>query len=223
MKRFLLNALVALSALCLAAGAQAGSYDDMLVAIKEGDAGNVKEILDKGLDANIVDKAGNTLLMLAVRDSNDDIVALLIAHRANLNSLNANGDTALGLAALRGSLPMVKRLVEAGAQVDTPNWSPLMYAAFNGHADVVEYLLGRGASIDAQAKNGFTPLIAASRNGSQKTVALLLKRGAKPNLLTQTNETAMDWALKNNNTDAANMLRKVGGLSGKAMAVNPKQ
>ncbi|MDQ5905007.1 MAG: uncharacterized protein QG672_2601, partial [Pseudomonadota bacterium] len=57
--------------------AHAGIYEDMLVAIKTGSTPDVIAILNRGLDPNIVDREGYTLLMLAVRDGDADIVDVL--------------------------------------------------------------------------------------------------------------------------------------------------
>jgi ankyrin repeat protein len=208
-------------ALALSMPAHAGIYEDMLVAIKRGSAADVTAILKRGLDPDIVDREGNTLLMLAVRDGNEEILDVLLAARANPNARNASGDTALRLAAFRGSLPMVERLVKARALVNMPGWTPLIYAAFNGHVDVVAHLLDHGAEIDARADNGFTALIAAARGGHEETVVLLLKRGANPNARDDRGETAMDYALRGENTKIFERLRAAGGLSGKAIQAPP--
>lgn len=217
MKKLFAAALVSL-AVSLPLPAQAGIYEDMLVAIKSGNTPDVVAILQRGLDANIVDREGYTLLMLAVRDGNEDIVDVLLAAKANPNARNAHGDTALRLAAFRGSLPMVERLVKARALVNMPGWTPLIYAAYNGHSEVAAYLLDRGAEIDAHADNGFTALIAAARGGHEEAVNLLLKRGANPNIKSDKGETAMDFALRGDNTRIFERLRAAGGLSGQAIA-----
>ena len=100
--------------------AHAGIYEDMLVAIKTGSAPDVIALLNRGLDPNIVDREGYTLLMLAVRDGDADIVDVLLAAKANPNARNGHGDTALRLAAFRGSLPMVEKLVKARALINMP-------------------------------------------------------------------------------------------------------
>ncbi len=203
--------------------AHAGTYDDMLVAIKTGSAPDVQAILGRGLDANTVDREGYTLLMLAIRDGNADIVDVLLAAKANPNARNIHGDTALRLAAFKGDLAMVQKLVKARAFVNMPGWSPLMYAAFNGHTPVVEYLLENGAEVDAQAENGFTALIAAARSGHEDVVVSLLKRKANPNLVSDKGESAMDFALAMDNTRIYDRLRAAGGLSGQAIVPEEKK
>ncbi len=46
-----------------------------------------------------------------------------------------------------------------------------------------------------------------------------LKNGADPTVTDEYGETAVDWALKGKNTDIADMIRAVGGRSGKAVVL----
>ena len=120
---------------------------------------------------------------------------------------NANGDTALRLAAFRGSLPMVEKLVGPCAARHA-RLDPLIYAAFNGHAPVVTYLLDHGAKVDAQADNGFTALIGRGAGGHEAVVKELLKQGANPNLKSDAGDTAIDFALRANNDKIFELLRR---------------
>lgn len=64
------------------------------------------------------------------------------------------GWTPLHCAALKGSEPCMRALLEAGATVDAINrWgdTPLMVAARNGRADCVRLLLGSGSDRDAES------------------------------------------------------------------------
>ncbi|MBV5323681.1 ankyrin repeat domain-containing protein, partial [bacterium] len=97
------------------------------------------------MDINTVDRSGDTLLIQAVRLDMPELINYLIQRRARLNSRNRNGETALSIAAFVGKLPYVQKIVEAGAEVNFYGWPPLSYAAFNGHLEIVEYLLKRGA------------------------------------------------------------------------------
>jgi uncharacterized protein len=211
--------IAALLFLLLPAFASAGVYEDMLTALRSGDTGAATALLDRGVDVNTVDIEGNTLLMLAVRENNPELLEQLILRRARLNTRNRNGDTALRMAAFVGKLPFVQRLVEAGAEVNMYGWSPLSYAAFNGHAAIVEYLLKRGAEINATTENGSTALLLAARNGHFDAAEVLLKHQADPNIANEHGETALDLAESTHNTDIAERLRRAGGRSGKSLLI----
>lgn len=199
--------------------ASAGVYEDMLTALKSDDTGAAIALLNRGVDVNTVDISGNTLLMLAVRENNEQLLEQLILRRARLNVRNRDGDTALRMAAFGGKLAFVQRLVEAGAEVNMYGWSPLSYAAFNGHAVIVEYLLKRGAEINATTENGFTALLIAARNGHLSVVDVLLKQKADPNIASENGETALDWAERTDNSTIAQRLRDAGGHSGKTVTI----
>ncbi|HMW55496.1 MAG TPA: ankyrin repeat domain-containing protein [Accumulibacter sp.] len=208
-----------LFALLLPSLAAAGVYEDMEEALISGDTPWAIQLINRGMDVNSVDALGNTLLMQTVQRSNMDFFDYLLKRRARINSRNRNGETALSLAAYKGKLPFVKRLVEAGADVNLYGWPPLIYASFNGHAAVVDYLLKKGAEVNATTANGSTALLFAARFGHLEVVELLLQNNADPNIANERGATAIDWALKTENTDIADLLRKAGGHPGNPEAI----
>lgn len=209
---------VLLFALLLPVLASAGAYEDMEEAMISSNTSWAIQLINRGMDVNSVDATGNTLLMQSVQRDNMDFFDYLLKRRARLNTRNRNGETALSLAAYQGKLPFVQRLVEAGADVNLYGWPPLIYAAFNGHAAVVDYLLKKGAEINATTANGSTALLFAARFGHIEVVEVLLQNKADPNIANERGATAIDWALKTDNTDIADLLRKAGGRAGEPAA-----
>jgi ankyrin repeat protein len=57
----------------------------------------------------------------------------------------------------------------------------LIEAAWNGFAEIVKYLLERGADLNIADKSGFTPLMRAVEGGHQSIAALLIEKGADVN------------------------------------------
>ena len=99
--------------------------------------------------------------------------------------LNDGHHTALMLAAMNGHAPVVKLLLENGAQVDQvcyrSDTTALMLAAGYGHAQVVELLLEAGVAKDVhelECGARYTALMQASGNGHAQVVQLLLEAGA---------------------------------------------
>lgn len=199
--------------------ALAGSYEDMEGALIRKDSATAIDLIKRGMDVNTVDRTGNTLLIQAMRQEIPELIDFLMQRRARLNLRNRNGETALGIAAYLGSLEYVKRFVEAGAEINFFGWPPLSYAAFNGHTAIVDYLLKRGAEIDATTQNGSTALFFAARFGHVEAVKLLLKNDADPMIANENGETAVDWAVKSKQTDIENLLRAAGGRSGKSVLI----
>jgi ankyrin repeat protein len=172
----------------------AGAYDDMLNAVKTKDIGKVNNLLQRGMDVNTTDPAGNSLLMLAAQNGDSQILELLLNNKANVLSINKYGDSALMLASLNGHLQSAIALVAAGAEIDPEGWTPLIYAAFEGHTELVRFLLTLDIDIDAQSENGMTALMAAIRNGHLDVVKVLLEQDPDINLVNQNNLTALGIA-----------------------------
>src|SRR5512147_9448 len=139
------------------AGAQ--SYDDLLKAVRDGDRRAVETLLNRGMDPNTADADGLTLLMLAAREGQVGVATLLVERKANVRLRSPHGDSALMMAALAGRMPIVELLVTHGAEVSHSGWAPLHYAAFDGHGEVIRYLLKHDADVDAVAPNGYTALM----------------------------------------------------------------
>ena len=188
--------------------ANAGAYDDMLVAIKNDDTAKVLALLERGMDANTADQNGTTLVMYAARSGNVKLLEQLLSHHANILKNNNYGDTAISLSALEGHLDCVLLLAKSGADLNPSNtWTPLNYAAFNGHLEVATYLIEHGAIIDAPAPNGMTPLMLAARNGHLAVVQMLLDKHANASLKTPDGKAAEDIANNANQTQIASLLK----------------
>eukprot|EP01121_Diplochlamys_sp_Union-15-3_P016054 TRINITY_DN5398_c0_g1_i1.p1 TRINITY_DN5398_c0_g1~~TRINITY_DN5398_c0_g1_i1.p1 ORF type:complete len:130 (-),score=38.62 TRINITY_DN5398_c0_g1_i1:122-511(-) len=99
-----------------------------------------------------------------------------------------------------GDLKSVQSYIEKeGFKVNEPDSSvqkrhPLHYAADMGQADIIKYLLSKGAKIDAKDAFGITPLLAAVYEGHSSAVAILLEKGANRNAKGPDGKTALEAA-----------------------------
>jgi ankyrin repeat protein len=157
----------------------AGAYDDFFQAVLRDDDQAVARLLARGFDVNSRDPKGQTAMHLAMRDSSPRVAEVLWKSPSlDLNALNADDETAMMMAALRGQTAWVRRFLDRGAKVHKAGWSPIHYAATGPAAETVALLLDRGAPIDAESPNRTTPLMMAARYGTEASVNLLLARGA---------------------------------------------
>lgn len=91
------------------------SYRAAQTLIKRGDEPALTAALDTGLDPNLTNQNGWTLLMLAAVEGHVAIGRLLLEKGADINASNNKQDTALTLATHRGHALFANLLNEASA------------------------------------------------------------------------------------------------------------
>merc|ERR1711988_1347580 len=110
------------------------------------------------------------------------------------------------IAAAAGHLGIVKYLARAGASLVVPNfagWTPLHRACFNGHVDVLTFLLDRDQtsdsavypSLDVTNHYGSTPLHVAIPNGNKEVVEVLIDAGAPLEARNASGDTPLHFAV----------------------------
>src|SRR5947208_4949588 len=138
-----------------------------------------------GANVNAANRYGVTPLSLACANGNGAMVERLLKAGADPNTALPGGETPLMTAARVGELASVKALLSRGASVhskdDRHGQTALMWAAAEGHAEVVQELINAGADFRIRLTSGFTPLLFAVREGRIGVVRLLLKAGADVN------------------------------------------
>ncbi len=148
-------------------------------AVQSGNASKVEALLaaDASL-ASAKNEKGQSAVLLAVYTGRKEIRDLLLARGVALE---------LHEAAAAGQLARVRQIVDknpALAKSFSPDGFPVFaLPAVFGHLEVAEYLLGKGADVNAAANNGtgYNALTGAVASGHTAIVAWLLANGADPN------------------------------------------
>jgi ankyrin repeat protein len=185
----------------------AGSYDDFFRAVKQDRPAVINELLRRGFDPNTPNPDGQPGLLLALQEPSLGVIdELLSSPQTRAEVRNPADENALMLAALKGLAKVCQRLIERGADINKPGWTPLHYAATGGHMDIVRLLLEQSAYIDAASPNGSTPLMMAAMYGNSDVVKVLLEAGADPALKNDLNLSAHDFAEMAKQAHSANLI-----------------
>jgi ankyrin repeat protein len=140
---------------------------------------------------------GNPLIE-AVQNEDQLSVADLLSRKADVNTRDEDGGTALGWAVIRCNSEIAKLLLKSGADPNLVNEhgiGPLYLAITNGSKDLVQLLLASGANANVAREDGETALMAATRIGEIDVIKMLLDRGADVNAREKKfGQTALMWA-----------------------------
>lgn len=116
-------------------------------------------------------------------------------------------------AAGRGMLPQMREMLVAGVSPSVADYdkrTPLHLACAEGHLDVAEFLVSKGADLDVIDRFGRTPLAEAIKHGQGELCTMLLGKGAKL-LLTQEKEASMMLnAVNNGDVQTIGLLLEAG-------------
>jgi uncharacterized protein len=203
--------LAALLALVLALPVVAAAREAppaFFTAIARDDDADVRLHLLRGVAVSARNRDGTPALVLAAAERAFKVVRTFLAiPGTDVEASNPAGENALMYTALHGNVETARLLIENGAQVNRPGWTPLHYAATGGSIPMVELLLERYAFIDAESPNRSTPLMLAVRQKHAALARHLISVGADPSIRNQAGLTAADYAQRNDDATFADWLR----------------
>eukprot|EP00050_Salpingoeca_kvevrii_P004521 m.254978 g.254978 ORF g.254978 m.254978 type:complete len:242 (+) comp11009_c1_seq19:3031-3756(+) len=131
-------------------------------AARDGRDDEAKQLLKDGTSVNCTDdEFGWTPLHFAAFNGRQSVVAVLVAHGADIHCRNSLGWTPLHHTAAYGQRDIAELLIAHGADIHCKNndgWTPLHCAATDGRQNAAELLIAYGADIHCRNNNGDTPL-----------------------------------------------------------------
>ncbi|XP_059251627.1 ankyrin repeat, SAM and basic leucine zipper domain-containing protein 1 [Mustela nigripes] len=182
-------------------------------ALTTGDISLVQELLDSGISVESSFRYGWTPLMYAASVSNVDLVRVLLDRGANASFDKDKQTILITACSARGSEEQILKCVELLLSRNAdPNvacrrlMTPIMYAARDGHPQVVALLVAHGAEVNSQDENGYTALTWAARQGHKNVVLKLLELGANKMLQTKDGKTPSEIAKRNKHLEIFNFL-----------------
>ncbi len=144
-------------------------------------AGAIRLLAERKADLESLNGKKRSPLVLAAREmAGADVVRTLLELGADIDSADDSGDTALSLAAWRGSADVVSLLLErkAAVPVGTAKGRQILgYAVSKGLPDLFSLMVEKGADVAIQDARGRTLLHAAAEGGSVPILEILLGKG----------------------------------------------
>lgn len=111
-----------------------------------------------------------------VEESNERLVLALIDRGIDLTARNADGDTALHVAAGKGNIVIGTAIVNAGSDVNSRGnggATPLHHAAATGNAEMVDAILAAGADMTDEDNDGNSAVQLAEQNNHFRIAQVL--------------------------------------------------
>ncbi|XP_024052795.2 ankyrin repeat, SAM and basic leucine zipper domain-containing protein 1 [Terrapene carolina triunguis] len=182
-------------------------------ALSSGDVSMIEELLNSGVNVESSFQFGWTPLMYAASVANVELVRILLDRGANASFDKDQYTVLMAACTARASEEQILKTVELLLSRNAnPNivcrkqMTPLMYAAREGHRQVVALLVASGSQINAQDENGYTALTWASHQGHKNVVFKLLELGADKTLQTKDGKTAGEIAKSSKHSELFNLL-----------------
>ena len=182
--------------------------DEFLDAIQKGNLSKIDQLLATNPAlASSKAKNGVSAILLALYYGHQDIAQAIAAKKGGLDIFEAS---------VLGKLERLKSLIEQdSALVETyspDGFTPVALAAYLGQKSVTEYLIEKGANVNAIAKNatGFTALTGAVANNHVEISKILVKRGANVNHRYEGGVSPLMEACLNGNLELVNFLLENG-------------
>jgi len=163
-------------------------------AIEKSDARLALFLLANGADPDSRDRYAEPLLFAAIRKAGATpaegsadlpdflvVVEALLEKGADIHQVNSSGRSPLYAACRENHLPLVKLLIERGADVNRggAEESPLSLAVMENHLEIARHLLAHGAAL-TKCPDGDLLLSMAVELENLQMVELLLEHGADP-------------------------------------------
>ena len=196
MKRVLFSFLVYILASSVCICAEEWIDQELIQAVRNEERDKVKELIANGANPGYMYGEDNAL-MIACRKQNLEIVKILLAQRdTNASAKNANGQTALMIAARDcNNLAILRLLISEGHanlnDKDNAGVTVFMYAMQNSDVNVIKFMLDQNiTNINATDNTGSTAAMRAAKANKTQAISCLAK-----------NAMDVDWTTTNHNND----------------------
>jgi ankyrin repeat protein len=187
----------------------ADGYTPLILSAQYGYADAVRLLLEAGADLRAKNNDGMSALFSAGSQGRGETWDLLKGAGAESDS---PADEMLGNAGL-GRTEVVEKLIAGGVSADAKgprDYTALLLASLNGHADTVRFLLAHGADANIADKYGWPPLKWALFAHHPEIMRMLIRVGADVNFRDLYGATPLITAVQCLNVEGAQLLVESG-------------
>ena len=190
-----------------------GGWTPLHIAVYNKKDALVKALISSGADLTIKDKNNKTAYAIAEENKDQDTMDLLYRERDRREKLHS------AIMRVYPCLKEIKHLIDLGVCVDAKDRSgntALHWASGNGHADVVELLIGKGVKVGVRNGRGETPLSCVIRScwrdieKAKAIIEALIKAGADINAKNKDGNTALHRVSERGHAKMVEALIKAG-------------
>ena len=176
--------------------------DEFLEAVQKDNLHRITQLLETNPAlANSKAKNGVSAILLALYNGHGNLAEAIASKKTDLDIFEA---------ATLGKLDAVKSLIEGNISLlgaySPDGFALVALAAYLGQKEITEYLIRKGADVNAVARNptGFTALTGAVANNHTEIAKLLVTRGAQVNYRYEGGFSPLMGASENGNVELVN-------------------
>lgn len=182
--------------LLLSHGAQPSVFDHFGVSplhycASLGHVEVIRALVEAGASVDAQDPSGRTPLAMAIEHNHQQAAEILIRAGANAMLPGYDNWTPLDIAASDGHVDLARLLISNRVSLG----KSLFHAAFDGHADMVDFLIRSGAKVEDQDRFGRTPLFLAAAKGQTEAAVRLINAKTPLNHTDSEGKTALFYAV----------------------------
>ncbi|XP_064609703.1 ankyrin repeat and KH domain-containing protein 1-like [Liolophura sinensis] len=170
-------------------------------------------LINHNVNVESVDRVGKTALILACEKGHLTVIKSLIKHGAAF--VRCGSYVPLFTAASKGHVGVIEEILQAGVPLnltDSKQWNMLHYAAMNGQAGTVQYLMSKQCPV-LKSSNGVTPAFLAAMYGHLAVLQVFSEVHRSGNLVRASNsdsESPLHMACKNGHLEVVQFLLQIG-------------
>src|SRR5438094_7971102 len=182
--------------------------DEFLDVVKKGDTARINQLLNENPTlSNATEKNGVSAIFLALYRGNKAAALAIATKKPELDVFEASA-----LGDLERLKSVVYREPSSISSYSRDGFTALALASYLGQKESVEYLIEKGADLNAQAKNetGYTALTGAVSQNHNEVAKVLLKKGANVNHQYEGGFTPLMHAAFAGNVELVNLLLEKG-------------